>query len=59
MGYTAKALRREGLSDLVSEMRAKATESDYDHLIVTCLEYLDMANEKAIENGWLGDDEEY
>lgn len=56
LGYTAKALRREGLGHLKDEMYAKATASDYDNLISVCVDYIDIANEKAIENGWVDDD---
>ena len=47
MGYTANALRREGLRDLVKKMYEEATSSDYDHLLVVCLRYIDMANAAA------------
>ena len=47
MGYTAKALRREGLSDLIDKMRAKATSGDYNNLLRVCVEYVDKANEAA------------
>lgn len=57
MGYTARALQMEGLAYLKDEMYKRATNSDYNHLIVVCLEYIDMANEKALENGWVDDDE--
>lgn len=50
MGYTSKALKREGLSDLVDEMIKKATSSDYNNLIRVCDEYIDIANAKASEN---------
>lgn len=56
MGYTARALRREGLGDLVSEMQKKAMSGDYYHLIAVCDDYVQMANEKAIENGYEGED---
>lgn len=61
MGYTAKALRMEGLGNLKDEMYKEATSGNYDHLIVTCLKYVDMANEKAIKNGYEDDedDEDY
>lgn len=52
MGYTSKALKREGLSNLVDEMYERATSGDYDNLLRVCMEYIDKANEKAIENGW-------
>lgn len=47
MGYTAKALRREGLSSLINEMRTKAMSGDYNNLLMVCMEYIDRANEKA------------
>lgn len=47
MGYTSKALKREGLSDKVNEMYAEATSGDYNNLIRVCAKYVDMANEKA------------
>ena len=52
MGYTSNALKREGLGDLVDEMQERATSGDYDNLLCVCMEYIDMANEKAVENGW-------
>ena len=52
MGYTARALKNEGLGNLVSEMQSKATSGDYNNLICVCDEYIDMANEKAKENGY-------
>lgn len=57
MGYTARALRNEGLGDLCKEMQAKATSGDYNNLLVVCNEYLDKANAKARENGWFEEDE--
>ena len=47
MGYTSKALKREGLENLVDEMRDKATAGDYDNLVRVCMEYVDKANEAA------------
>ena len=47
MGYTARALKNEGLHDLVDDMYKKATEGDYSHLLCVCMEYIDMANERA------------
>lgn len=52
MAYVYEALRDEGLNNLVEEYLKKATSDDYDHLLVVSREYLDKANEKAIENGW-------
>ena len=47
MGYTANALKREGLGDLVSQMQKEATSGDYYHLIAVCDSYLDKANDAA------------
>lgn len=52
MGYTSKALKREGLGNLVEEMREKATSGDYHNLIAVCDDYVDKANEAAYENGY-------
>lgn len=52
MGYTANALKREGLRELVPEMQSKAMSGDYNNLICVCDEYLDKANAKAEENGY-------
>lgn len=49
MGYTARALRNEGLGNLVDEMRRRAMSSDYNNLICVCDEYITMANKKAEE----------
>lgn len=58
MGYTARALRNEGLRNLETEMTSKAMSGDYYNLIRVCDEYLDMANQKAIENGYEDDEED-
>lgn len=47
MGYVSKALKREGLSDLVDKYIEEATSSDYHHLVFVSCEYIDMANRKA------------
>ena len=47
MGYTARALKREGLRDLVPQMQKEATSGDYNNLICVCDRYLDKANEAA------------
>lgn len=54
MGYVAKALKREGLRDKVDEMRKKAMSGDYNNLLITCMDYLDMANKAAEENSLAG-----
>lgn len=48
MGYTAKAMRREGFSqEEIKEMQDKAMSDDYDNLLMVCMEYVDKANERA------------
>ena len=47
MGYTARALRNEGLASLCDEMYQKAKSGDYNHLIAVCDEYVQMANKAA------------
>jgi len=47
MGYTAQALKREGLGDLVHEMHEKAMSGDYNNLLCVCMDYIDKANEAA------------
>lgn len=50
MGYTARALKREGLGDLVDQMHEEAESGDYDNLLMVCMKYIDKANESAEEN---------
>ena len=47
MGYTAKALKRSGHSDLVNQMHKEATFGDYDNLLMVCQKYIDIANEEV------------
>ena len=56
MGYTARALRREGLGDLVSTMQNEAMSGDYDNLLCVCMNYIDKANEAAGDS--IDDEEE-
>lgn len=58
MGYTSRALRDEGLRELVPEMQNKAMSGGYCHLIAVCVDYLDIANAKAIENGYEEDSDD-
>lgn len=51
MGYTANALKREGLGDQVAEMRKRAMSGDYNNLIRVCDEYIQIANLKAEVGG--------
>lgn len=50
MGYTSRALRREGLRDLVDKMHEEATSGDYNNLLRVCMKYVDIANEEAEKN---------
>lgn len=47
LGYTSRALKHEGLRHLVDQMHKEAMSGDYDHLVVTCMKYLDKANEAS------------
>lgn len=47
MGYTARALKREKLGNLVDEMYEKATAGNYYELIAVCDSYIAKANEAA------------
>ena len=58
MGYTAKALRREGLGNLVNQMYAEAKSGDYNNLIRVCDGYVDKANEVAESKGYNDEDED-
>ena len=58
MGYTANALKKEGLSDLIKEMQTEARSGDYSHLVCVCADYVEKANAKAVENGYVDEDED-
>lgn len=47
MGYTASAMKKEGLGELVPEMQKRAMSGDYSNLICVCAEYVEMANKMA------------
>lgn len=51
MGYTAKAMKREGLADEVDEMLSKAKSGNYSNLICVCNDYVEKCNEIAEQNG--------
>lgn len=53
MGYTRRALKNEGLDNLIEEMQAKATSGDYWNLIAVCDWYIQLANAKAEEEGYI------
>lgn len=59
MGYTANALKREGLSDQIKEMQDKAMSGDYSNLVCVCADYVEKANAKAVENGYVDDEDDY
>lgn len=50
MGYTARALKAEGLRDLVPHMNKEAMSGDYGNLLQVCMKYIDKANEVAKED---------
>ena len=42
MGAVCKALKKAGQGDKVKEYQSKAMSGDYDHLLVTSMEYVDF-----------------
>ena len=42
IGKVSKALRKGGKADLVKEFQEKAMSGDYDNLLVTCCEYVEV-----------------
>ena len=42
MGRVCEALRKGGHSDLVKEFQTKAMSGDYDNLLTTCCEYVEV-----------------
>ncbi len=42
IGRVRKALRKAGYTDLVVQFTAEATSRDYDHLLVTCMKYVNV-----------------
>jgi len=42
IGKVAKALKRGGHADLVDEFKKEATSGDYDHLLQTAMEYVEV-----------------
>lgn len=43
LGKVQKALRRAGHEDAVAEFQAEATKGDYNHLIKTVMEYVEVS----------------
>ena len=58
MGYTAKAMRREGFSkDDINAMYEEAKSGDYSNLICVCASWIDKVNEKlGLEEDFEDDD---
>ena len=56
MGYTARALKNEGLRNEVDKMYEEAKSGDYSNLLMVCMGYLDKANEaaenKEVDEDW-------
>jgi len=42
LGTVSRALRRAGHGDVVDEFVAEATTGDYDHLLQTCMKFVDV-----------------
>jgi hypothetical protein len=42
LGNVSKALRRAGHGDVVSAFMDEATAGDYDHLLGTCMRWVDI-----------------
>lgn len=42
LAIVRKALRENGMQDKVEEFTKKATSGDYDHLLATCCEYVNV-----------------
>jgi hypothetical protein len=42
LGAVSKALKRAGHDDLAKEFLAEASKGDYDHLLQTAIEYVDV-----------------
>jgi hypothetical protein len=42
LGAVSKALKRAGHKDLVDEFMAEATSGDYNHLLATCMDYVEV-----------------
>lgn len=42
MGKVAKALKRGGHPELVDEFYKEASSGDYDHVLQTCMEYVEV-----------------
>lgn len=47
MGHTARALKDVGRDDMVKCMHDRAMAGDYNHLLMVCQKYIDIANREA------------
>ena len=45
MGYTANAMKEQGIADEIAEMRERAMSGNYDNLVKVCNEYLTRCND--------------
>lgn len=43
IGAVRKALKRGGHGDLVEEFTKEATSGDYDHVLQTCMKYVEVS----------------
>jgi len=43
LGTVEKALKKAGFSELAKEYMTEATSGDYDHLLATTMEYVEVA----------------
>ena len=50
IGRVSKALRRAGHTQAVEEFTTAATSGDYDHLLRTCMEYVNTWREAEDED---------
>lgn len=42
MGKVRQALRRGGRADLIEKFTKEATSGNYDHLLATCMKYVEV-----------------
>ena len=42
LGKVSKALKKAGHKELAEEFMAEATSGDYDHLLGTCMDYVEV-----------------
>lgn len=49
LAIASKTLKRNGMSSLVEEFITEATSGDYDHLLMTCMEWFNVTGDEEIE----------